>query len=184
MKKKKVIVFGGDGYLGWPVSMFLAKLGYKVLSVDNYDKRKISKKLNIKPIFPISSLELRTKTWNRISKNNSVEFKIFNICNYEELVDLFKIFKPDSIIHFAEQPSAPYSMKGYTEASYTLKNNLITTFNIIQASKETKIFPHIVKLGTMGEYGTPNIDIEEGFIDINHKNRGQRFLFPRQGASL
>lgn len=182
--KKKIIVFGGDGYLGWPVSIFLSKLNYKVLSVDNYDKRKISKKLGIKPIFPISSLEFRTKTWNKIFKENKVDFKILNICNYKKIVEIFKTFKPDCIIHFAEQPSAPYSMKGYSEASYTLQNNLVTTFNIIQASKETGIFPHIVKLGTMGEYGTPNIDIEEGFIDITHKNREDRFLFPRQGGSL
>ncbi|MDC3091780.1 NAD-dependent epimerase/dehydratase family protein [Rickettsiales bacterium] len=182
--KKKIIEFGGDGYLGWPVSIFLSKLNYKVLSIDNYDKRKISKKLGIKPIFPISSLEFRIKIWNKICKKNKVDFKILNICNYKKIVEIFKNFKPDCIIHFAEQPSAPYSMKGYSEASYTLQNNLITTFNIVQASKETGIFPHIIKLGTMGEYGTPNIDIEEGFIDITHKNREDRFLFPRQGGSL
>ena len=184
MKKKNVIVLGGDGYLGWPVSIFLANKGHNVLSIDNYDKRKISKTIGIKPLYITKKLDHKIKLWKKISNKTNIDFKILNICNFLNLEKVYRNFRPDTVIHFAEQPSAPYSMKGFKEASYTLQNNLITTFNIIQAAKKTGINPHIIKLGTMGEYGTPNIDIEEGYIDILHKNRQEKFLFPRQGGSL
>ena len=100
------------------------------------------------------------------------------------MLGLFRDFKPDAVIHYAEQPSAPYSMRGFGEARLTLNNNLNVTFNTIFAVLEHAPECHIVKLGTMGEYGTPNIDIEEGWIDINHNGRSDRFLFPRQGGSL
>jgi UDP-sulfoquinovose synthase len=97
---------------------------------------------------------------------------------------LFETFKPECVIHYAEQPSAPYSMIGFDEARLTLQNNLGTTFNVIWAAIKHAPSCHIVKLGTMGEYGTPNIDIEEGWIEIEHKGRRDRFLYPRQAGSL
>ena len=100
------------------------------------------------------------------------------------LSEQFERFVPDTVIHYAEQPSAPYSMMGYDEARATLSNNLTATLNVIWAVLRHAPGCHIIKLGTMGEYGTPNIDIEEGWIDIEHKGRREKFLFPRQAGSL
>jgi len=106
-------------------------------------------------------------------------------CTDQPFMDrVFREFKPDAVVHYAEQPSAPYSMMGYDQARQTLQNNIGATFNVIWSVMRNAPACHIVKLGTLGEYGTPNIDIEEGWIDIEHKGRSDRFLFPRQGASL
>lgn len=113
-----------------------------------------------------------------------IDVKIGDLADYRFMEGLFRDFKPDTCIHYAEQPSAPYSMKGFEEAQFTLKNNLDVTFNCIWAVKEQAPDCHIVKLGTMGEYGTPNIDIEEGYLDITHNGREQKFLYPRQAGSL
>ena len=98
--------------------------------------------------------------------------------------EIVRDFQPECVVHYAEQPSAPYSMRGPREARFTLENNLGTTFSLIWAMIQHAPNCHMVKLGTMGEYGTPNIDIEEGWIDINHNGRSDKFLFPRQAGSL
>ncbi len=182
-KPKKIVVLGGDGYLGWPVSMYLAQNDYNVLIIDDYSKRKISKSLGLNSLTPIKKLNIRVNCWNKISKNK-IEFKIQDLRNFNKSKEIFEDFRPDSVIHFAEQPSAPYSMMNYEAASFTMKNNLETTLNLAYLVNNLNVKPHIVKLGTMGEYGTPNIDIEEGFINIRHKNREDKFLFPRKGGSL
>lgn len=182
-KAKKIIILGGDGYLGWPVSMFLSKNDYDVLIIDDYSKRKISKKLGINSLCPIKKLDIRVSSWNKISKNK-IKYKIQNLRDYEKSKLIFNEFQPDTVIHFAEQPSAPYSMMSYEAASFTLKNNLETTLNLAYLVNNLDVKSHIIKLGTMGEYGTPNIDIEEGFINIRHKNREDKFLFPRKAGSL
>ena len=104
--------------------------------------------------------------------------------DYRFLSQVFRDFAPQVVVHYAEQPSAPYSMKGFTEAALTLNNNLNATFNLVWAIMEHAPGCHVIKLGTMGEYGTPNIDIEEGWLEIAHKGRSDRFLYPRQGGSL
>lgn len=182
-KSKKIIILGGDGYLGWPVAMFLAKNNYEVLVIDDYSKRKICKELGLKSLCPVKKLDLRTRSWNKISKNK-IQFKIQNLRNYQQSKEIFDDFQPECVIHFAEQPSAPYSMMNYKAASFTLKNNLETTLNLAYLVNNLETKAHIIKLGTMGEYGTPNIDIEEGFINIRHKNREDNFLFPRKAGSL
>ena len=179
----RIIILGGDGYLGWPTAMHLSNLNHKVCVVDNYSKRKLSKINNSLPLFKNFNLFQRSQEFRKLY-NKKINVKIFDCRDYYKLNNLVKSFKPEAIIHYAEQPSAPYSMKGVNEARYTLQNNLEVTFNTIWSVLENSPNCHIIKLGTMGEYGTPNIDIEEGWINIKHKNRIDKFLFPRQGSSL
>ena len=160
-----------------------AHKGHDVYVVDNYSRRKIAKKYNSEALFKNPTLEKRIQTFQNNFKKK-IFFEIFDCSNYQKLKMLVRRFKPNTIIHYAEQPSAPYSMIGEKEARYTLRNNLDVTFNVIWSVIEECPDCHIVKLGTMGEYGTPNIDIEEGWIKIRHKNRSDKFLYPRQASSL
>src|SRR6185437_72434 len=179
----RILVLGGDGFLGWPTAMNLSASGHDVMVVDNYLRRHACIEKDVPTLFPVPNLHERARAWKEAG-NDSLEVCIGDICEYGFLLDCFKSFEPDTVIHYAEQPSAPYSMRGQREAQDTLQNNLVGTLNVAFAVKETNPSIHLVKLGTMGEYGTPNIDIEEGFIEIEHKGRNGRFLFPRQGGSL
>jgi UDP-sulfoquinovose synthase len=179
----RILVLGGDGFLGWPTAMNLSASGHDVMVVDNYLRRRACIEKDVPTLFPVPNLHERARAWKETG-NSSIEVRIGDVCDYGFLLDCFKCFGPDTVIHYAEQPSAPYSMLGQREAQHTLQNNLIGTLNVAFAVRETNPSIHIVKLGTMGEYGTPNIDIEEGFIEIEHKGRKGRFLFPRQAGSL
>lgn len=179
----RVFVLGADGYLGWPTCMFLSGKGYDVVGVDNYFRRNASVELDCEPLIPTPDLVRRAKTWESKTRKK-IHVHIGDVTNYEFLLSLMKEYNPDVVIHYAEQPSAPYSMLNRDKAAFTLQNNLISTLNIVYAAKELNPDCHIIKLGTMGEYGTPNIDIEEGWIEIEHNNRKDRFLFPRQASSL
>jgi len=179
----KIIVLGADGYLGWPTSMDLAAKGHDVVAIDNYSRRNIAMQTSSEGLMSNPNLEQRAKIFKELS-GHEITVKIGDLCNYKFLSEVVTEFKPDAIVHYAEQPSAPYSMKGYEEAHFTLKNNLEVTHNVIWAILEHAPDCHLVKLGTMGEYGTPNIDMEEGWLDIEHKGRKGRFLFPRQAGSL
>jgi UDP-sulfoquinovose synthase len=177
------MVLGGDGYLGWPTSMALAAQGDEVMAIDNYLRRTIARQTCSEALMPNPNLEDRAKAFEGIG-GQSIDVRIGDVTDYRVLEGLVRDFQPEAVIHFAEQPSAPYSMKGFEEARLTLNNNLNATFNLIQAVLEHAPECHIIKLGTMGEYGTPDIEIEEGWIDISHKGRSDRFLFPRQAGSL
>ena len=179
----RVIILGGDGYLGWPTAMHLAKKSNKVLVIDNYSRRKIAKEEKSLPLFSNIDLVERSREFYKITKKK-IGVKIFDCKNYYRLSRVIRKFKPDAIVHYAEQPSAPYSMVGVKQARYTLQNNLEVTFNTLWSVIENCPKCHIIKLGTMGEYGTPNIDIEEGWLNIKHNNRRDKFLFPRQASSL
>ena len=179
----KVLVLGGDGYLGWPTSMDFAARGHEVLTVDNYLRRNIARETNSEPLFETPNLHDRAKIFAKTSKHK-MDVKLADLADYRAVENLFRDFMPDVVIHYAEQPSAPYSMRGFEEARVTLSNNLNVTFNIIWAVLEHNPDCHIIKLGTMGEYGTPNIDIEEGWLEIEHKGRKDKFLYPRQAGSL
>lgn len=179
----RVLILGGDGYLGWPTAMHLAKKSNKVLVIDNYSRRKIAKEEKSLPLFSNIDLVERSREFNKITKKK-IGVKIFDCKNYYRLSRVIRKFKPDAIVHYAEQPSAPYSMVGVKQARYTLQNNLEVTFNTLWSVIENCPKCHIIKLGTMGEYGTPNIDIEEGWLNIKHNNRRDKFLFPRQASSL
>lgn len=179
----RILILGGDGFLGWPTAMNLSALGHQVMVVDNYLRRDMARHCDLPTLFPTPVLAERIVHWKEVS-GRTIELRIGDICHYVFLKGVFQEFQPDTVIHYAEQPSAPYSMLGQGEAQKTLVNNLNGTLNVAYAVKEVNPDIHIVKLGTMGEYGTPNIDIEEGFIEIEHKGRKGRFLFPRQAGSL
>lgn len=179
----RILVVGADGYLGWPTCMYLSERGHDVLGVDNYFRRNAAKELDSEPLVPTPLLDQRADIWKTVS-GKEVNVRIGDATDYEFLLSVFREFKPDAVVHYAEQPSAPYSMMDHEKASFTLKNNLLSTLNMLYAVKEVNPACHIVKLGTMGEYGTPNIDIEEGWLEIEHKGRKDKFLFPRQAGSL
>jgi len=179
----KILVLGADGYLGWPMSMYFSNRNHEVLGIDNYFRRTASMSLDCEALVPNPNLTQRAKIWKEVS-GKDIHTLIGDVTDYNFLLDVFKDFKPDAVIHFAEQPSAPYSMIGYKEARFTLINNLTSTLNIAYAIKEAGLDTHIIKLGTMGEYGTPNIDIPEGWIEIEFRGRKDKFLFPRQASSL
>jgi UDP-sulfoquinovose synthase len=179
----RVLILGGDGYLGWPTAMDLAAAGHDVALADNYLRRQIAEETQSEALVTAPLLPERAELFENLS-GHRLEVHIGDCANRAFLAGLVQRLRPDAVIHYAEQPSAPYSMMGYTQARCTLDNNLGTTFNLIWAVLEHAPECHIVKLGTMGEYGTPNIDIEEGWITVEHKGRQQKFLYPRQAGSL
>ena len=179
----RVLILGGDGYLGWPTAMHLTSKGYDVAVADSYLRRRLCKEEDVSPLFEVPDLQERGVAWKHISGYNIKVF-IGDLSEWPFVETVFGSFIPDAIVHYAEQPSAPYSMLNRRAADLTLKNNLVVTLNLIFAVRKFCPGAHIVKLGTMGEYGTPNIDIEEGWLDVEHKGRSQKFLYPRQAGSL
>jgi len=179
----RVMIIGGDGYCGWATALHLSARGYKVCIVDNLVRRQFDLQLGLETLTPIASIQDRIRRWGEISGNH-IELAIGDICDWEFFGEAFKSFDPDSVVHFGEQRSAPYSMIDRQRAVYTQTNNVVGTINVLYAIKELKPDCHLVKLGTMGEYGTPNIDIEEGFITINHNGRSDTLPFPKQGGSF
>ena len=179
----KVLILGGDGYLGWPTAMDFAAAGHEVTVADNYMRRRIADATNSAPLIMAPNLTERAKIFEAVS-GKKINVKIGDLSDSDFMFDLVRESHPDTIIHYAEQPSAPYSMRGFSEARETFQNNLDVTFNCIWAVKDIVPECHMVKLGTMGEYGTPNIDIEEGWLEIEHKGRKDKFLYPRAAGSL
>lgn len=191
-----ILILGGDGYLGWPTAMHFSARGYDVTVVDNYFRKKASKELDVDFLYPVSDLTERASAWYE-KTGKEIKVVIADLREPEVMRDLFNgnvkyIWSvnskftgiPDTVIHYAEQPSAPYSMVDYKYADLTLMNNLQVTNNLMWSVRDYSRETHIIKLGTMGEYGTPDIDIEEGWLEINHKGRKDKFLFPRQASSL
>jgi len=179
----RVLILGGDGYLGWPTAMHFASRGHEVCVMDNYLRRNIAQETSSESLITAPNLHDRAEIYHSIS-GHTIRVEIGDCADFRVLAAVVQDYGPEVIIHYAEQPSAPYSMKGFDEAQRTFHNNLGVTFNVIWAVKEYVPDCHIIKLGTMGEYGTPNIDIEEGWIDIEHKGRKETFLYPRQAGSL
>lgn len=179
----RVLILGGDGYLGWPTAMAFAAKSHEVCLVDNYLRRRIAMETESEALIPTPNLNERARIFESAT-GIRLHVEIADCADYALLSRIVRDFDPEAIIHYAEQPSAPYSMIGFQEANLTLQNNLGVTFNIIWAVLEHAPQCHIIKLGTMGEYGTPNIDIEEGWIEIEHHGRKDKFLYPRQAGSL
>ena len=177
------MILGGDGYLGWPTAMAFRRAGHDVLAIDNYLRRKMAAETRSEPLISSPRLPERAAIFRQMT-GHSIGVAEGDCCDFDFLTKQLSQFAPDAVVHYAEQPSAPYSMMGYDEARATLSNNLTATLNVIWAVLKHAPGCHIIKLGTMGEYGTPNIDIEEGWIDIEHKGRRDKFLFPRQAGSL
>ncbi|MFH1091010.1 MAG: NAD-dependent epimerase/dehydratase family protein [Pseudomonadota bacterium] len=179
----KVLILGGDGYLGWPTAMHLTAHGHEVVVADNYLRRRLCRELDIEPLFPVPNLHQRSRLWEEAS-GHKVPVYIGDLRSWDFMAEICRDFSPEALVHYAEQPSAPYSMLDRRAAALTVQNNLEVTLNTIFAVRKHCPGAHIVKLGTMGEYGTPNIDIEEGWIEIEHRGRKDKFLFPRQAGSL
>jgi UDP-sulfoquinovose synthase len=179
----RVLILGGDGYLGWPTAMNLANSGYEITVVDNFAKRQWELEEGIESLVPIPTLHRRVEQWNK-QTGKTIDLRVGDLCNYRFIYNVLEISKPDAIVHYAEQPSAPYSMQNRTTAVYTQTNNVVGTLNLLFAMQRHCPEAHLVKLGTMGEYGTPNIDIEEGYITITHNGRSDTMQFPKQPGSF
>jgi UDP-sulfoquinovose synthase len=179
----KVLVIGGDGYCGWATALHLSKLGYEVGIVDNLIRRHWDLELGVDTLTPIASIQKRISHWQALSGKN-IELFIGDITNYDFLSKAFRKFEPEAVVHFGEQRSAPFSMIDREHAVLTQVNNVVGTLNILYAIKADFPDCHLVKLGTMGEYGTPNIDIEEGYITIEHNGRKDTLPYPKQPGSF
>ena len=179
----RVLVLGADGYLGWATCMHFSRLGHEVAGVDNYWRRRVSRELGAGPLMPTPRLSERARRWEALT-GRKIRIHVGDITDFGFLLSIFRQHMPDAVVHYAEQPSAVFSMMSRERAAFTVRNNLVGTLNIVWAVRETVPACHIIKLGTMGEYGTPNIDIEEGWLDVEHNGRREKFLFPRQAGSL
>ena len=179
----KILILGADGYLGWPTAMHFANKGHEVFAVDNLSKRKIESEYGIEPLNSVRFFQDRVKIWNKNQKNQ-INSLVADLLNYKTLCEILSDFRPETIIHYAEQPSAPYSMADREKAVYTQHNNVIGNLNLLFAMKKYCPDSHLIKLGTMGEYGTPNIDIEEGWLKVNHNGREDRVLYPKKPGSF
>ena len=179
----RILILGGDGYLGWPQALYLSQQGHEVAVFDNLMHRHFDLERNFASLLPIYSLHERVAAWQAISGRH-IQFSIGDVMDYDALARVFREFQPEAVVHFAEQRSAPYSMIDRKHAVFTQTNNIVGTLNTLYAIKEFVPDCHLVKLGTMGEYGTPNIDIEEGFIEIHHKGRSDILPYPKQPGSM
>lgn len=178
-----ILVVGGDGYLGWPQSMYLSKGGHHVGIVDNLARRAWDLGCGTDSLTPIQMLPERVALWKFLT-GLTIETYIGDILDYDFLAEVLAQFSPDAVVHFGEQRSAPYSMIDREHAIFTQTNNILGTLNLLYGLREFCPQAHLVKLGSMGEYGTPNIDIEEGFIEIKHNGRKDVLPYPKQPGSF
>jgi UDP-sulfoquinovose synthase len=176
-------MLGGDGYLGWPTAMHLSTAGHEVAVVDNFLRRAMATELGADSLTPIQSLQERIRAWRAVSGRKIDPF-IGDLTDPYFVDQVFKEVRPDGIVHYGEQPSAPYSMIDKKHAVLTQRNNVEGTLNVLFAMRDIAPDAHLVKLGTMGEYGTPDIDIEEGFIEIKHKGRSDVLPYPKLPGSM
>jgi UDP-sulfoquinovose synthase len=179
----KVLVIGGDGYCGWATSLYLSNRGHEVGILDSLVRRHWDNELCVDTLTPIAPIQQRLKRWSELT-GKAIPLFIGDITNYSFLSQTLRQFEPDAIVHFGEQRSAPFSMIDREHAVMTQTNNVVGTLNLLYAMKEDFPNCHLVKLGTMGEYGTPNIDIEEGYITIEHNGRKDTLPYPKQPGSM
>lgn len=188
---KKVLVLGGDGFCGWPTALHLSEHGHEVVIVDNLSRRNIDNELGITSLTPISSVETRLTAWTQVS-GKTIRFVHIDIAHeYRELLDLILEFEPTTIIHFAEQRAAPYSMKSAKHKIYTVNNNLNATHNVLAAMVESGQDIHLVHLGTMGVYGygSAGMKIPEGYLNVRIQTDAgslveQEILYPVNPGSI
>jgi UDP-sulfoquinovose synthase len=179
----RILILGGDGYLGWPTAMRFSAAGHEVSVVDNFSRRRWHTQHSTDSLTPIGSLADRIEAWKDVS-GNEIRAYVGSIEDGKFLDRVIAETVPETVIHYGEQPSAPYSMKSRATAVETQYTNVIGTLNLLFSMRDRVPDCHLVKLGTMGEYGTPNIDIEEGFIEIEHKGRRDTLPFPKMPGSL
>jgi UDP-sulfoquinovose synthase len=180
----RILILGGDGYLGWPTAMHFSRRGHDVHLVDSYLRRRAHRENDTDSLTPIADgLPARGSAWNDVS-GRALTFTEGDLCDPGMVDAVFAEFAPEAIIHYGEMPSAPYSMASREHAVYTQFNNVVGTLNVLFAMRDLAPDSHLIKLGTMGEYGTPNIDIEEGFIEVSHKGRSDVLPYPKQPGSF
>jgi UDP-sulfoquinovose synthase len=179
----KIGVLGGDGYCGWATALHLSRQGHSVAIVDNFARRQWDHELGVQTLTPIRTMPERLRAWKEAS-GLSIDSYTGDLADYEFLSGFVQDFEPEAVVHFAEQRSAPFSMIDRKHAVGTQVNNVVGTLNLLFALKEFEPDCHLIKLGTMGEYGTPNIDIEEGYITIEHNGRKDVLPFPKQPGSF
>jgi UDP-sulfoquinovose synthase len=180
----RILILGGDGYLGWPTAMHFSNRGHDVHCVDNYLRRRAVREQRAASLVPIpDSLPARAAAWEEVT-GYAIGVTEGDICDWAVIERVFREFEPEAIVHYGEMPSAPYSMKSREHAVFTQYNNVVGTMNVLWAIRDIAPEAHLVKLGTLGEYGTPGIDIEEGFIEIFHEGRSDVLPFPKMPGSL
>ena len=174
----KIAVLGGDGYCGWATALHLSQKGHEVAIIDNFLRRQWDDELGVQTLTPIRPLSERLRVW-QMRSGKTIDLFVGDVADFDFLSSMVKQFKPEAIVHFAEQRSAPYSMIDRKHAVFTQVNNVLGTLNVLFAIREFQPDCHLIKLGTMGEYGTPNIDIEEGYITIEHNGRKDVLPYPK-----
>ncbi len=187
----RVLVLGGDGFCGWPTSLHLAAQGFEVAIIDNLSRRKIDIELECDSLTPIRPIGERLRIWQELT-GEQIHFYNFNVAqNYRQLLDLLRDWRPDAVVHFAEQRSAPYSMKSSNHKRYTVNNNLNATNNLLAAIVESEVDVHVVHLGTMGVYGygTAGMKIPEGYLKVKVETDAgemieQEILYPSNPGSI
>jgi UDP-sulfoquinovose synthase len=179
----RILVVGGDGYLGWPTAMYFSARGHDVAVLDNFTRRQCHTEQGSDSLTPVVSLFERVSAWRQVS-GRGLDVHVVDVCDHSKLAAVVASFAPDTIVHYGELPSAPWSMADRDRAVGTQVNNIVGTLNILWAMRDHAPAAHLIKLGTMGEYGTPNIDIEEGYITIEHNGRQDTLPFPKQPGSF
>jgi UDP-sulfoquinovose synthase len=179
----RILVLGGDGYLGWPTALHLAAHGHEVAVNDNFARRGYDEEMGVDSLVPIATLEERLSAWAEHGGAPIASY-VGDLCDPAFTHEMVRDFRPGAIVHYAEQRAAPYSMIDQAHAVYTMTNNVIGNLNVMYAIAEIDRDIHLIKLGTMGEYGTPNLDIEEGWLEVEHKGRRDRVLYPKKPGSF
>ena len=176
-------MLGVDGYLGWATALHLSQAGHDVVGIDSLVRRRWDRECGTQSLIPIKSMPQRVALWKRLT-GRTIRWQPMDLCDARAVTQLVQEIQPDALIHFAEQRSAPFSMIDLPHATMTQVNNVVGTLNLLFALRDYAPQAHLIKLGTMGEYGTPNIDIEEGFIEIEHNGRRDRLPYPKQPGSF
>jgi UDP-sulfoquinovose synthase len=179
----RVFIAGIDGYLGWALAQYLTARGHEVAGNDLFLRRQWVEEVGSTSALPVYSMQERLTAF-REHYGKDLDFREGDLLDYTFVKNYFRDFQPEAIVHLAEMPSAPYSMMDQAHAVFTQQNNVIGNLNILWAMKEVCPDAHLVKLGTMGEYGTPNVDIPEGFFEVEYRGRKDYLPFPRQANSF
>ena len=179
----RVLVAGGDGFCGWPTSLYLSAQGHEVFVADNFSRRQWDEELGTESLTRISDLKTRVARWKELT-SREIAYAVGDLTDERFVYEIMSGFEPEALVHFAEQRSAPYSMIDRSHAVFTQTNNVVGNLNLLFAMGEIVPRCHLIKLGTMGEYGTPNIDIEEGYITVEYKGRTDTLPYPKQPGSF
>jgi UDP-sulfoquinovose synthase len=179
----RVLILGGDGYLGWPTALRFSARGHEVAVLDNFSRRRWHSEHGTASLTPILPLEERIAAWHEAS-GEQIRSYAGAVEDGDFLDEVVAEVRPEAVVHYGEQPSAPYSMLSRERAVETQHTNVIGNLNLLFSIRDHVPDCHLVKLGTMGEYGQPNIDIEEGYIEIEHKGRKDTLPFPKLPGSL